>query len=144
MDPGCIIIWRIIWNMQRPLLGLHLPVSQWSVLAGAPIEAWVDGVSRTGQVDCLTAPTATLRSQRGRQWHQRDVTRAESHRCLAEWNLIAATSRLAAVCVWAVIHTHLRDGHAQNGLQLKVIKKGVKTQTEELSKYDKLKIETNY
>lgn len=62
----------------------HLPVSQWAVLAGAPVQAGVGGVGRAGEVTCLSASAAATRRCFGRQRHQRDITGAESNRGLAE------------------------------------------------------------
>lgn len=101
---------------------MHLPVPQRSVLAGASVEARVEGVGGAGQADCFPPLAATLRGGRGRQRHQRDVTRAEGHGDLAEPNLVAAAAQLTAVCVRTVVNAHLGDGHAQHGLQLQKIK----------------------
>lgn len=108
------------WTAYRCFLRLdqNLPVSQGSVLAGAPVEAGVGGVGGAGQVDRLTGLAATSSRQWGRQRHQRRVSGAESHRRLAEGHVAAAAASLTAVGGWTVVNTHLRDGRAQHGLQL--------------------------
>lgn len=103
-------------------VSLHPPVSQRPVLTGAPVQAGVGGVGGAGQVDRLAGPAATPRCWRGWQRHQRGVTGAEGHRGVAEWHVVAAASGLTAVCVGTVINAHLRDGHAQQGLQLQGVK----------------------
>ena len=94
--------------------GRQVPVAQFTVDAGAPVEARVVGVGGAGEVQALAGLTAALGHGGGGQGHQGGVPVAEHARGVTERHPAGAAAREATVGVHTLIHAHLRDAHAQS------------------------------